>query len=377
MEKNLYRACGEWCSRPDDQRFLTDEDLKIFVDSRMAHSREFLASNKAMRAVPIFEDGPNREQMATDLAVETQEGLSRPTNWSFKQLVTISQGTDTTGVKWLKPSGVAKIHPEIAATAINYGLTFLASDSDQKLLLDTEADEFRAITSDGYGRIWDSEVVDAVIAVNQDGRWKVPCALDGSHTKRSTTLYASDRDVFIFKVDPDHAIEIKDPSTGRTHLLYRGFFVWNSEVGKCSFGLTTFLYNYICDNRIVWGAHNVRELRMAHSKYAPSRFRDNGYRMLQEYATSSIREEKARIERAMEIKLGNSDKDIRTFLQKQQFGLKESEDIIKSATAEEGEARTLWQIIQGATAVARSIGHTDTRIHLERRAGSLLDRAAA
>ena len=77
-------------------------------------------------------------------------------------------------------------------------------------------------------------------------------------------LYASDRDVFMFLIDEDHPIEV------RNERLSRGLFIWNSEVGKSSFGLTTFLYRYVCGNHIVWGAENVKEIRIRHSLNAPS-----------------------------------------------------------------------------------------------------------
>ena len=84
----------------------------------------------------------------------------------------------------------------------------------------------RSLTSPNYGRIWDIQVVEAVERVNHDGMWKVPAAsYSASNPKRATTLYASDRDVFIFLVDPDHPIEVGDD------ILFRGFYTWNSEVG--------------------------------------------------------------------------------------------------------------------------------------------------
>jgi len=71
--------------------------------------------------------------------------------------------------------------------------------------------ELRAVTGPDYGRIYDHELVAAVqkIAGNGTGdtRWKVPGVLDWSTgvynpdvdiSKNTTTLYASDRDVFLF-----------------------------------------------------------------------------------------------------------------------------------------------------------------------------------
>ncbi len=57
---------------------------------------------------------------------------------------------------------------------------------------------------------------------------------------RATTLYASDRDVFIFLVDDRNPISFEADGVKRN--LFRGFMVWNSEVGSHRFGLMTFLY---------------------------------------------------------------------------------------------------------------------------------------
>ena len=78
----------------------------------------------------------------------------------------------------------------------------------------------RRITGPNYGRIYDHELVAAVQRIAGDGvgdtRWKVPGVLDWSTgvynpcvdvTKDTTTLYASDRDVFLFLVDDLNPIE--------------------------------------------------------------------------------------------------------------------------------------------------------------------------
>ncbi|MDQ6674277.1 MAG: DUF932 domain-containing protein, partial [Chloroflexota bacterium] len=72
--------------------------------------------------------------------------------------------------------------------------------------------------------------------------------------------------MFLFLVDEARAIELD----GQTY--YRGFYTWNSEVGKATFGLASFLYSYVCANRIIWGARDVEELRIRHTSLAPDRF---------------------------------------------------------------------------------------------------------
>ena len=102
-----------------------------------------------------------------------------------------------------------------------------------------------------------------------------------TNPKRATTLYASDRDVFLFLVDPKNPVEVGGEQ------LFRGFYTWNSEVGAATFGLTTFLYRYVCDNRIIWGASDVKELRIRHTGGAPERFGWEGERYLRRYAEES------------------------------------------------------------------------------------------
>lgn len=43
--------------------------------------------------------------------------------------------------------------------------------------------------------------------------------------------------------------------------------------------------------------------------------------------------------------------------------------------AEQGKARSIWDIVNGVTAYARSIPHTDQRVDLEIKAGKLMQYA--
>ncbi len=88
----------------------------------------------------------------------------------------------------------------------------------------------------------------------------------------TTTLYASDRDVFIFLVDDLNPIEAGKLPNGDPDLFFRGFYAWNSEVGSTTLGVATFYLRAVCMNRNIWGAENFQEIRIRHSKYAPNRF---------------------------------------------------------------------------------------------------------
>ena len=75
---------------------------------------------------------------------------------------------------------------------------------------------------------------------------------------------------------------------------------------------------------------------------------------------------------AMKIPVGNTLDDVLKWFDKKPFTRKEVRDACDFGGAEGEDVSTLWGMIQGMTAAARFIPHIDTRINLERRAGSLL-----
>ena len=130
----------------------------------------------------------------------------------------------------------------LAGINLQYGLTSNRAEQIKTLETDDGRVELRAVTGPDYGRIYDHELVEAVqrIAGNGTGdtRWKVPGVLDWSTgiynprvdiTKDTTTLYASDRDVFLFLVDDLNPIEAGRLPDGSPDLFFRGFYCWNSR----------------------------------------------------------------------------------------------------------------------------------------------------
>lgn len=356
---NIHAASQQWATRPDDQRFLSIEDLKASVDQRRSESWTMASGVRDMRVVV---DGERLALEATN-RMGREIRVADPTHWAFGQLASYAQAP---------AAYLRKLPPQLAAINLQWGLE-KAPIRDEALILGQSNghEAIRSLTSTSYGRIWDRDVVEAVERVNPDGRWQVPAAsYAASNPKRATTLYASDRDVFMFLVDPEHPIAVP----GEKSPLFRGFYVWNSEVGAATFGLTTFLYRYVCDNRIIWGATDVQELRIRHTGGAPERFASEGARYLERYANESPASLVEPIVKAQEFELPKTDKadGWDGWLRSRGFTASESKSAVQSAIAEEGQARSLWDIIQGVTASARSIQHTDARVDLETRAGKLM-----
>jgi hypothetical protein len=129
----------------------------------------------------------------------------------------------------------------LAGINLQHGLLSHRAELVKTLEADDGRVELRAVTGPDYGRIWDHELVAAVIKIagngTSDTRWKVPGVLDWNTmthnpfvdiTNDTTTLYASDRDVFLFLVDDTHPIEAGRLPDGSPDLYFRGFYCWNS-----------------------------------------------------------------------------------------------------------------------------------------------------
>ena len=368
LEKTLTRAHQEWISRPDDERYLSLDDLHAATAARAEECRIRTDTTRSLLV-------RGSEAAGGRLTVEHDElGELDPTHWSLGQLAT----TAHTPAKWLREIATVPAGPAFGAHALNLGLRHLSDSGRVQLMSRAEPDgsggrhlELRCLVGPDYGRIYDHEVVRAVRELNQDGRWRVPAAsYSAQNPKRATTLYASDRDVFIFLVDDERPISFEADGVRRN--LFRGFMVWNSEVGSRTFGLTTFLYNFVCDNRIVWGATNVREMTIIHRKNAPERFAKEALPHLRAYSDSTVTDLEAMLTRAARRTVTDTDEKVLDWLRYHHFTKKEAEAVIEMARIEEGGARTVWQLVQGGTALARSIPHADERVSFENRVSGLL-----
>jgi len=365
----LTRASREWWKRPDDERYLSLDHLYANTRARADGSEVRTTLNTSLLVRGSGEAGG-------DLYLEHDDlGTLDPTHWSLGQLATISH----TPAKWIREVAPLPTGPAIAAHAINLGLRHLTERAEvQVMKLPTSSGlptgKLRCIVGPDYGRIYDHEVVRAVMDANEDGRWHVPAAsYQAKNPKRATTLYASDRDVFIFLVDEKNPVSVQVEGTVRN--LFRGFMVWNSEVGHHKFGFMTFLYDYVCDNRMVWGAREIKEISIKHTKNAPDRFAKEVRPMLRAYAEASVVDVEAQLERAASKKVGSSDEEVMDWLRRHEFTKKEGEAIVRTAKVEEGGARTVWELVNGGTALARSVPWNDDRVALEKRVSGLLKAA--
>lgn len=359
MSTVITKASREWARRPDDERFLDLASLRRAVAARKSQS---WTTPIRPSDLTVTTDGEDLGVILSDPEASAERHLQL-SHYGFGKVSYYAEAP---------ASYLRTLPPDLARDNLNWGLQHKErAQLPVSLLGQTNgASYLRTMTGRGYGRIWDLEVVEAVERMNDDDRWKVPSAsYSEADPKRATTLYASDRDVFIFLVDPEHPVEVGDEQ------LYRGFYTWNSEVGMASFGLCTFLYRVICDNRIIWGAEEVQEVRIRHTGGAPQRFSEEGQAALERYAAAGTDRTVKAIRAAQRFELDQADRDEGgwvDWLQIRGFSTPFAKATVARAEEEEGEARSLWDVIQGATAAARKITHTDDRVRAEKLAGRLM-----
>jgi len=343
----------QWASRPDDQRFISIEELHAYNLTKQQAALELGVALDHLRLQATDGDlvlaDPKRNTGATF------------THWSFGQLCT----------RIGAPAGYLRtLPPELAAIPLQWSLE--QKREDAKLLMRRNGTwTIDAITSGSYGRIFDAEMTQAVIDHVDLAVWKIPVAsYASSNPKRATTLYASDRDCFVCLVDDQHPITVpgKEQDT-----LFRGFICRNSEVGAAAYDLFLFLYRYICDNRIIWGLSDTKQFKIRHTSGGPMRFMREAKPALQKYLESGTQDTIQAVIRAQEKEIGKTEKDVSSWLKDRGFTRSQSQKIVETAQGEEGNPRSIWNLANAVTDLANDVPFGDERLALEKKAGKMLD----
>ena len=375
--QRVGRVSAEWFSRPADERFLNLRDLYDAVKARADRSEARTVPSRDLRVEASRDDA---ERLA--LMLPGQPEPVAPTHWSFGQLCSLVGA----------PSGYLRQLPApLAGINLQYGLTHHRSELVKTYMTQEGRTELRAVTGPDYGRIHDHELAEAVMRIAGNGtgetRWKVPGTLDWSTmtynpqvdiTAETTTLYASDRNIFLFLVDDLNPIEAGRLPNGEPDLYFRGFYCWNSEVGSRSLGIASFYLRAVCQNRNLWGVEGFEEITIRHSKYAASRFAHEASPALTSFANSSPSAFVAGIQAARAQVVARSEEERSDFLRRRGFSKPDTSRIIETVLAEEGrEPESVFDFVQGITALARREKHQDARLDLELKAKRLLEKVAA
>jgi hypothetical protein len=352
MSANLYDAHKQWASRPPDERFSSLDALLEFTGKRKSSSVENLRRLHSLRVFASHGGAINLNGHLTQAIL---------TNWAFSQLC------QRVGA----PAGYLRtVSPDIAAQCLEYGL--VRSGEECKILTRKTSspngsdipNQVAAFTSAGYGRIWDHDVLTELMESIHNTPWHTPPGTEDG----GSGLYASDRDMFVFFINDDKPIEVESTR------LSRGFFCWNSETGAATFGLTTFLYNHVCANHIVWEAEEIEELRIFHRRRAVARFYEEALPALNRFIENHKLDDRIKdvVYSSMNEEVGATIGDTLAWFKTLPFCGTEIEQAWQRGRADDDVPATLWDMVQGLTAYAKTLPFTDKRVELEKRAGMLL-----
>lgn len=288
----IMDASMNWMRRPADERFLSLDAMFEHAKRQSDASREqVMAVSNVEFITPPMQTRDDFNKLAVGLNVGNGfEGFNF-SHWSFGQIAALAGNAPASYLRTL-PS-------PIVADALKYGLLNNRSNPEAKFY--TSGKTLLSATGPLYGRIPNYQIVEAIRAlagdgVSDDAAWRVPGKMSWANmmydpfhpvTSDTTTLFMSDRDMFVFLTDPHRPIVVGKTRDGQDDVMYRGFIVSQSEVGKSSLWVKAFLFRGVCENRIIWGADNIETVRIAHTKTAPERWLRQVEPALVEYAKSS------------------------------------------------------------------------------------------
>jgi hypothetical protein len=377
---SLYAASRQWAERPADQRFWTLEEL-------LQQTREY-AEESAVEPVQLSrcEVVP----IGDDLVLETDTGyVAEFQNYSFGQLCT----TVAAPTSYLR-----ELPAQLAADNLNHGLTRVGGQQ-HILLHQNGGTHLRCITSKDYARIWNYEVAELALALQEQEGWRTPparpCGISNVPTRTATKadilrksahpslgirvgdtispagLYASDRDCFIFQINEDVSIEVD----GET--MFRGVFWSNSEVGDAKWRGTFFLYDSVCGNHIVWGAKVVADIQIVHKGNAREAYAAAMAGAL-ELMEASASDDVQRIKMAKALQLGGTRDEVVTKVFRMPLQLSrtdcESAYVLAERHSEEhgNNPNSAWGYAAGLTRLSQG-QYADRRNMLDRAAGRILE----
>lgn len=360
----LMQASRQWASRPADERFLSLKDLHAKTLEMRNHSRSVVISNRQIEVQPVEMPDGRVDHKALQIVGPSGQPYM-PTHHAFGQLARLVNA----------PAGYLRGLPSpIAADCLNVGLKYHRDIEDAGLLLRKNGEStLAAVTGPNYGRIWNSDVAGAAREKFEGSSFVIPGEFGNAVpiTKQNTTLYAGDRDMFIFLADEVNRIEVPNRRDGKPGMLARGIFLWNSEVGDRTLGMASFLLDYVCMNRIVWGATQFEQITVRHTVPAPDRFLEEVTPAIEAYREATA----SGVVKAIEDARNKRVDDLDAFLAKR-FGKRQAASIVSAHQSDEGRPmENLWDVATGVTAYARGIEYQDQRVELEREAGKILDLA--
>jgi len=355
----------QWSTRPSDERYSTLSEMYSYLAEETAQCGSAVVATNELQVVAGEHGG---------LALTGPKGNpALLSSWSMMQISAIARAPAT----YLK-----SLPAQIAADALNHGLSVQARDSHQLYLRHRPANgapaslQVRAITSPGYTRIHTAAIVRKLMQLQAEHpSWTAPQVYDRGDFGSGRTPcvgYAGDRDAYVCLQNEN--VAIADPAAPGEQLT-RGILLVNSEVGAKRLDLTLFLCERICGNFIIWGQRTLHTFSARHFGERIKREWQRGIgSVFTDYAQLSSREESDKLQAAHIKQLGPKKEDVIDLLFKRDVATKQQlTDAYDLAERFGRDPRTAWGAVHGLSRLSQMSPYADERIDLDRAAGKVLD----
>ena len=359
-------SMAAWARRPGDLVF---DAVGPLVEHTKKLKDISYTKDAAVEHLSIRSSGDSLQPGVDDMFVMKDGKAAKLNNHSFNQFC---QAIGARASEWRKyPASLAQV-------PLSWKTEF-SERKDVKMLIRKEENDHPtcvAINSPSYGRIWNHELALAVQEHVDPEIWGVPSDT-AFHTKKGF-ITTNDRKIFIFLVNEANPITLP----GLAKPLFRGFYAWNSEVGDGTCGIAEFLMNAACANRAIMNLTDFTELKIRHTSGAPDRWIRDAVPSLTEYVNTSTDKIVGLLQASREKTVAKDEKGALAWLQERGFAKSLAQATIESAREEARGADpsispyAVYNLIQGATAEARSRENNDERVLLEQQAGKLMKAVA-
>lgn len=335
---NLTKASKELFKRTPDETFPSLPALLTHCVRQKEEGKDRWLSPKAVRAVPA--------EGRLVLAPDGDEPLTM-NDWSFTQLCGLAKVSKET-VNRLSPDTASRVFAETMP------------DTNKPVQLLHEGSRLRSVHGVSYTRLFNADLVAMLSEFAVDFQ-PPPVGLGGA-----TGLYAGEQDLFCFMIDPTGWAEVEGEA------FAPGFFVWNSEVGKRSVGISTFWFQAVCQNHIVWDATDVVEITRKHTGKVVEALAD-----IRRAVEQLVEKRDARrdgfvtvIRRAMETTLGDDADEALKVISQQGIGKTLAKHAVELAQAQ--GRFTVFSVVDALTRLAGECQYAGERHEADQKAATLL-----
>lgn len=340
---NLTQASKELFARSPDERCEDLQDLWQRCQNKKESSRDLWESPSGVKTkTEDLEPGNPRLRLTAG-----SDGFWLNA-WSFGQLCRLA-GVSSDTVNKLSPQTADRVFQETLPRNGNKPYQFFI-----------EQDTVRSIHGTQYTRLWDVELVNILkeFAVDFQPPQK---GMNGA-----TGLYVGEQDMFAFLIDPLGWTEINGEA------FAPGFFLWNSEVGRRSVGITTFWMQAVCQNHIVWDCVEVEDINRKHTASVRDVLPD-----IRKAIEGLVQKRDQRkdgfhrvVKKAMEEKMGSDAEEVLKNLTKN--GINRSTAKKALEIAQQQGRFTIFALVDALTRMSQESEFAGDRMEADQKASSLL-----